>query len=61
MKICSEADYLQAHLTIIEGKSLARGTAIQNALNRLASRLKKRIPGYNGPQAWQSSHPNRRS
>jgi|GEM_PF-7023824 len=27
MKICTEADYLQAHLTIIQGKSRAIGAA----------------------------------
>lgn len=43
MKICTEADYLQAHLTIIQGKSRATYPTLQIDLQRLASRLRKWI------------------
>ena len=43
MKICTEADYLQAHLTIIQGKSRGTYPTLQIVLQRVASRLKKWI------------------
>jgi len=41
MKICTEADYLQAHLTVIQGRAPAPDLALQIALQRVATRLKK--------------------
>jgi hypothetical protein len=43
MKICTEADYLQAHLTVIVGGLHERHTALHNFKQRLASILKKWI------------------
>ena len=43
MKICSEADYLQAHLTIIQEKSRATHATLPIFLRRATSQLKKWI------------------
>lgn len=41
LKICTEEDYLQAHLTVIETESRDRGPAWRILEQRLASVLKK--------------------
>lgn len=43
LKICSEADYLQAHLTIIAERSDLRNPRSRNAKHRITSILKKWI------------------
>lgn len=43
MKICTEADYLQAHLTIIQGKSRATSPPLQIVLQRVAARVREWI------------------
>jgi hypothetical protein len=47
LKICTEADYLQAHLTVIVGESRRRN-AFQNVKQRVTSILKKWIAAANG-------------
>jgi hypothetical protein len=46
MKICTEADYLQAHLTIVQRRTRPTYPTLQIVLQRAASRLKKRVLGY---------------
>jgi septum formation topological specificity factor MinE len=41
MIICNEADYLQAHLTVILAESRRRNPALDNLKQRVASVLKK--------------------
>jgi hypothetical protein len=43
MKICTESDYLQAHITIIPGRSRAMYPALQIALHRIVTRLKAQL------------------
>src|SRR5437764_15393983 len=43
LKICTEADYLQAHLTVIEGESRRRDPAFYYLRQRVTSILKKLI------------------
>lgn len=43
MKICTEADYLQAHLSIIQRKSRVAYPILQIVLPQVVSRLKKWI------------------
>lgn len=45
LRICTEADYLQAHLTVIEAESRNRGPAWRILEQRVASVLKKWILG----------------
>ncbi|HXL23440.1 MAG TPA: hypothetical protein VOA78_13290 [Candidatus Dormibacteraeota bacterium] len=40
-KICTDADYLQAHLTVIVGESRRRNPALHNIKQRVTSLLKK--------------------
>jgi hypothetical protein len=47
LKICTEADYLQAHLTVIEGESRRRDPAFHNVKQRVTSILKKWILAAN--------------
>jgi hypothetical protein len=44
-KICTEADYLQAHLTFIGGESRGRNPTLHNVKQRATSVLKKWILG----------------
>ena len=37
MKICTEADYLRAHLTVIEGESRGRNPTLYNVKQRVTS------------------------
>jgi hypothetical protein len=48
LKICTEADYLQAHLTIIVGESRYWNPAFHNLKQRVTSILKKWIAAVNG-------------
>jgi len=41
MKICTEADYLQAHLTVIQGESRGRNPTLHNFKQRVRSVLKR--------------------
>ena len=41
LKICTDADYLQAHLTVIEAESPDRSPAWRTLKQRVASVLKK--------------------
>jgi hypothetical protein len=41
--ICNETDYLQAHLTVIEGKSRGWNLTLYNLKQQLTSGLKKWI------------------
>jgi hypothetical protein len=41
--ICNETDYLQAHLTVIEGESRGRNPTLHNLKQRVTSVLKKWI------------------
>ena len=43
LRICTEADYLKAHLTIIEGKSRGRNLNLYDLKQRATSVLKKWI------------------
>ena len=43
LRICTEADYLQAHLTVIEGESRRRNPALHNVKQWVTSILKKWI------------------
>jgi len=43
LPICTEADYLQAHLTVLTGGSRGRNPAFFNLKQRLTSILKKWI------------------
>ena len=43
LRICTEADYLQAHLTVIEGESRGRNLTLHNVRQCVASVLKKWI------------------
>jgi hypothetical protein len=47
LKICTEADYLQAHLTVIEGESRDKNLSLHNVKQRVKSVLKKWILGAN--------------
>ncbi len=47
LKICTEADYLQAHLTVIGGKSRGRNLTLHNVKQRVTSVLKKWILAAN--------------
>ena len=47
-KICTDADYLQAHLTVIEGKTRGRNATIHGVKQRVASILKHLILAANG-------------
>jgi hypothetical protein len=48
LKICTEADFLQAHLTFIAGESGCRNPAFHNLKKWLTSVLKKWIPAARG-------------
>jgi hypothetical protein len=50
LKICTEADYLQAHLTFIAGESDRRNPAFRNLKKWLRSVLKKWITVAKGPK-----------
>jgi len=41
LEICNDSDYLQAHLTVIEGESRRRAPAFHNVKQRVTSVLKK--------------------
>ncbi len=43
LQICTEADYLQAHLTVIVGRSRERNLAFRNLKQRVAMLFKKWI------------------
>jgi hypothetical protein len=47
LRIYTEADYLQAHLTVIEGESRGRNAALHNVKQRATSVLKKWILAAN--------------
>ena len=55
LKICTEADYLQAHLTAIVGESRGRNPAFQNVKQRVTSILKKWIAAANGDLTARSN------
>src|SRR5260370_7539934 len=55
LKICTETDYLQAHLTVIEGKSRARNPTLHNLKQRVTSVLKKWILAANANLTPQST------
>jgi hypothetical protein len=55
LKICTEADYLQAHLTLIEGVSRGRYPTLQKAHQRVTSVLKKWISAANANLTAQSN------
>ncbi len=50
LKICTEADYLQAHLTVILAESRRRNPAFHNLKKWLTSVLKKWITAAKGPE-----------
>jgi hypothetical protein len=50
VKICTEADYLQAHLTFIAGESGRRNPAFHNLKKCLTSIMKKWIIAAKGPK-----------
>jgi hypothetical protein len=50
LKICTEADYLQAHLTFIAGESGRRNPVFRNLKKWLRSVLKKWITLAKGPK-----------
>ena len=58
MKICTEADYFQAHLTVIEGKSRGTNPTLHTVKQRVISLLEKWIFGNARPECDQL--PNRR-
>jgi hypothetical protein len=41
LKICTETDYLQAHLTLIEGEFRTRNRSLRKLRQRVTSVLKK--------------------
>jgi hypothetical protein len=43
-RICTEADYLRAHLTVIEGESHGKAPALHDLKRRVTSILKRWIP-----------------
>lgn len=43
LRICTEADYLQAHLTFIRGETRAGGRTLRDAKQRVVSLLKELI------------------
>lgn len=43
LTICTEADYLQAHLTFLGGEPALRNLALQKIKQRVTSVVKKRI------------------
>ena len=45
--ICNETDYLQAHLTVIEGRSRDRSLTLHNLKQQLTSGLKNWILAAN--------------
>ena len=53
--ICTEVDYLQAHLTVIEGKSRGSSLTLHNAKQRVTSVLKKWILAVNDDLPAQSN------
>ena len=53
--ICNEADYLQAHLTVIEGKSRGRNLTSHNLKEQVTSVLKKWILAANVKPASDSN------
>jgi hypothetical protein len=55
LEICTEADYLQAHLTIIAAKSPHRNPALDNLKQRVASILTKWIAAANSDLKARSS------
>ena len=55
LKICNESDYLQAHLTVIEGESRRRDPAFHNVKQRVTSLLKKWILEANVKPASDSN------
>ena len=57
--ICNEADYLQAHLTVIEGKSRGRNLTSHNLKEQVTSVLKKWILAANAKLTAQSNPPLR--
>ena len=54
-KICTESDYLQAHLTVIERESRRRAPAFHNVKQRVTSLLKKWILAANVKPASDSN------
>ncbi len=59
LMICNEADYLQAHLTVIEGKSRGRNLTSHNLKQQVTSVLKKWILAANAKLTAQSNPPLR--
>lgn len=55
LRICTEADYLQAHLTVIVGESRRRNPAFHNLKQRVTSILKKWITAANGDLTARSN------
>jgi hypothetical protein len=47
LKICTETDYLQAHLTFVEGEFRGRNPTLHNVKQRVTSILKKWITAAN--------------
>ena len=58
MRICTEADYLQAHLTVIEGESRGMNPIVRTVKQRAFSMLEKWIFSNARPEGYQL--PNRR-
>jgi hypothetical protein len=56
LKICTETDYLRAHLTVIEGESRGRTPALYNLKPRVTSVLKKWLCAISASQRfWAGS------
>jgi hypothetical protein len=55
LEICTEADYLQAHLTIIAAESRHKNPALDNLKQRVASILTKWIAAANSDLKARSS------
>ncbi|MDP9146650.1 MAG: hypothetical protein M3N22_03260 [Acidobacteriota bacterium] len=51
LKICTDADYLQAHLTLIDGEPRVRKTTWQDMKERVTSVLKRWILAANSSLA----------
>jgi hypothetical protein len=57
LKICNEADYLQAHLTFIVSKPRPGNPVLHDLKQRVTSMLKKWITAANADLTSRSIHP----
>jgi hypothetical protein len=55
LKICTEADYLQAHLTVIQGESSGRKLTLHNVNQRATSILMKLLLAANAKLTAKSN------